>query len=71
MGQATRLIQYVQRMPKSYTATFVLGKRSKTDDIEAELEDVPAAFAPTSVDIDAALACVSRQDRTARLLIPR
>src|ERR1700710_497322 len=47
VGQATRLIQYVQRMPKTYQATFLLGKRSETDDIEVPLEDVPHAIAPT------------------------
>jgi tRNA pseudouridine55 synthase len=56
VGQATRLIQYVQQMPKTYCATFLLGKRSETDDVEAELEDVPAAIAPTLSRVDAALA---------------
>jgi tRNA pseudouridine55 synthase len=55
VGQATRLIQYVQRMPKKYHATFLLGKRSETDDIEAPLEDVPNAIAPTLAELDAAL----------------
>jgi tRNA pseudouridine55 synthase len=55
VGQATRLIQYVQRMPKTYRATFLLGKRSETDDIEAPLEDVPQATAPNRAELDAAL----------------
>ena len=27
VGSATRLIEYVQRQPKSYTGTFLLGRR--------------------------------------------
>src|SRR5437868_7436840 len=34
VGQATRLIQYVQRLPKKYAATFLLGSQSETDDLE-------------------------------------
>lgn len=44
VGAATRLVEYVQRMPKRYTATFVLGRESPTEDIEGEvtlLEDAP------------------------------
>jgi tRNA pseudouridine55 synthase len=44
VGAATRLIEYVQRMPKRYTATFLLGRESPTDDVEgevAELTDPP------------------------------
>jgi len=36
VGAATRLIDYVQRMPKHYRATFLLGRRSPTDDIEGD-----------------------------------
>jgi tRNA pseudouridine55 synthase len=55
VGQATRLIQYVQRMPKTYRAAFLLGKRSETDDVEAPLEDVPQAISPSRAELDAAL----------------
>ncbi len=44
LGQATRLLEYVQRMPKTYVATFLFGQSSDTDDIEGEvvaLEDSP------------------------------
>jgi tRNA pseudouridine55 synthase len=44
VGAATRLIEYVQRMPKSYVGTFLLGRRSPTEDIDGdvtELEDPP------------------------------
>ena len=44
VGPATRLIEYVQQMTKSYTATFLFGRESDTEDIEGEvtlLEDPP------------------------------
>src|SRR3954470_12057946 len=44
VGQATRLIQYVQQMPKVYRATFLLGQRSDTDDLEGELQHVAGAI---------------------------
>ncbi|HEX5445817.1 MAG TPA: tRNA pseudouridine(55) synthase TruB [Pirellulales bacterium] len=34
VGAATRLIEYVQAMPKQYTGTFLLGRESDTEDIE-------------------------------------
>jgi len=37
IGAATRLIEYVQRMPKRYRATFLLGQSSPTEDIEGEI----------------------------------
>ena len=36
-GSATRLIPYLQAQPKHYRATFVLGMRSETDDLEGPL----------------------------------
>lgn len=56
VGQATRLIEYVQRMPKTYEATFLLGRTSDTEDIEgtvAELIDPPV---PTREQIERAAA---------------
>ncbi|MFV2066043.1 MAG: tRNA pseudouridine(55) synthase TruB [Pirellulales bacterium] len=44
IGKATRLVEYVQRMPKHYQATFLLGRRSPSDDVETEvtqLDDPP------------------------------
>jgi tRNA pseudouridine55 synthase len=44
VGQATRLIQYVQRMRKLYSATFLFGRFSATDDTQGPvtvLEDPP------------------------------
>jgi tRNA pseudouridine55 synthase len=36
VGPATRLIRYVQQMPKSYRGTFLLGRTSPSDDTEIE-----------------------------------
>ena len=47
VGQATRLIRFVQRMRKRYVATFLLGHSSKTDDIERDVIAIPNAAAPT------------------------
>src|SRR5439155_7585653 len=44
VGPATRLVEYVQRMPKTYEAKFLLGRTSDTEDAEGnvvELADVP------------------------------
>jgi tRNA pseudouridine55 synthase len=47
VGQATRLIQYVQRLPKRYRATFLLGQSSNTDDTDGEVTVVAGAVDPT------------------------
>ncbi len=54
VGAATRLIEYVQRMPKSYTGTFLLGRSSATEDIEGEVTELPGAPVPTHEEIVAA-----------------
>lgn len=40
IGPATRLAQYVQRMPKSYVADFRLGYQSDTEDVMGEVHAV-------------------------------
>jgi tRNA pseudouridine55 synthase len=55
VGQATRLIQYVQRMTKHYRATFLLGQQSETDDTESKLTHLEGVPQPTRATIDAAL----------------
>jgi tRNA pseudouridine55 synthase len=52
VGQATRLIEYVQQMPKQYRATFLLGKHSETDDVEGEVHNVSNAPQPSLVEIE-------------------
>lgn len=46
IGAATRLIEYVQRMPKAYRATFLLGRESPTDDIEGEVRELESTPIP-------------------------
>ncbi len=43
VGKATRLIEAVQEHPKSYHATFLLGRQSDTDDITGTVTDVAVA----------------------------
>ena len=54
VGAATRLIGYVQRMPKRYVGTFLLGRRSPTEDVEGEVTELPDAPVPTREQIAAA-----------------
>ena len=54
VGSATHLIEYVQRMPKQYVGTFLLGRQSATEDIEGEVVEVPGAPVPTREQIVAA-----------------
>lgn len=37
IGHATRLMEYLQKYPKQYAATVILGARSTTDDSEGEI----------------------------------
>ncbi|NQT40109.1 MAG: tRNA pseudouridine(55) synthase TruB [Planctomycetes bacterium] len=37
LGRATRLIEYVQRLPKQYRATFLLGRESDTEDVDGKV----------------------------------
>jgi tRNA pseudouridine55 synthase len=54
VGAATRLIEYVQRMPKRYRATFLLGRHSPTEDIEGDVTELPDAPIPTREQLAAA-----------------
>ncbi|MBN2021644.1 MAG: tRNA pseudouridine(55) synthase TruB [Pirellulales bacterium] len=47
VGPATRLIPYVQRMPKSYTGTFLLGRGSPTEDVEGPVSELVDPPVPT------------------------
>ena len=55
VGSATRLISYLQRMPKTYQAILLLGVCSETDDTEGSLVEFPEAHRPSTEDIAAAL----------------
>jgi tRNA pseudouridine55 synthase len=54
VGQATRLIEYVQRMPKRYTGTFLLGRHSPTEDTDGEVALVTDPPLPAREDLDVA-----------------
>lgn len=55
IGQATRLIPYVQQQPKRYTATFLLGRTSESDDTERAVTELPSAPRPTAAELAALL----------------
>lgn len=55
LGQATRLIDEIQKGAKSYSARFTLGCRSDTDDIDGEVEQIPDARQPALDEIRRAL----------------
>lgn len=56
VGGATRLIEYVQALPKRYRATFLLGRRSDTDDIEGHIVALENPPQPPLEQLQAALA---------------
>ncbi len=55
VGQATRLIEYVQRMPKRYVGTFLLGQTSPSDDIELPSTFIDNPAIPSEAEILASL----------------
>ncbi len=55
LGPATRLISYVQAMPKQYHAIFHLGQASPSDDTETEITELDSPSIPTLADIEANL----------------
>lgn len=56
VGAATRLIEYVQDMPKRYTGTFLLGRESETEDIEGEVRLLDDPPRPTELELRTATA---------------
>lgn len=55
VGPATKLIQHVQRKAKKYTASFLLGQTSDTEDVEGEIVELPDPPRPTRQQIEDAL----------------
>jgi tRNA pseudouridine55 synthase len=55
IGQATRLISYIQQMEKVYTATFLLGRTSPSDDTETEVTELRDPDIPNQARIESAL----------------
>lgn len=56
VGAATRLIEYVQRQPKTYRTVVLLGARSDTHDADGTVTPDPDAVAPTAAAVAAAVA---------------
>ncbi|MFP6576672.1 MAG: tRNA pseudouridine(55) synthase TruB [Pirellulaceae bacterium] len=55
VGKATRLMKFVQRMPKLYRGTFVLGCESDTEDILGEVRQVSVEVIPSLEAVQAQL----------------
>jgi tRNA pseudouridine55 synthase len=55
IGNATRLAEYVQRMPKTYRAGMALGARSDTDDADGAITPTPPTAAPSRDQLAEAL----------------
>ena len=53
VGKATRLMQHVHTLPKTYRGTFQLGMRSDTEDIEGEIQTVENPRQPSTDEIQA------------------
>jgi tRNA pseudouridine55 synthase len=54
IGPATRLVEYIQRMPKTYRAVFLIGRTSDTEDVEGKIEELMQPPIPTREQIEAA-----------------
>ncbi|SFH82250.1 tRNA pseudouridine(55) synthase TruB [Planctomicrobium piriforme] len=55
VGPATRLEPWIHDHLKSYDATFLLGRRSDSDDLEGNVEEVEITQPITAVDLERAL----------------
>lgn len=55
VGKATRLMKFVQRMPKLYHGTFLLGCESDTEDVLGAMRQVPVEVVPSLAAIQAQL----------------
>jgi tRNA pseudouridine55 synthase len=56
VGAATRLIEYVQRMPKAYQTVVRLGARSDTLDRDGQVVETPDPMAPSMLAVRTAVA---------------
>jgi tRNA pseudouridine55 synthase len=55
VGPATRLVEYVQQMQKTYQGAFLLGRTSDTEDVEGHVVELPDAAMPEREEILAAI----------------
>lgn len=53
LGPATRLVEYVQRMDKTYRGTFLLGRTSDTEDVTGVVTMLAAPPQPTRGQLEA------------------
>lgn len=63
VGAATRLIEYVQRMPKRYRGTFLLGRESPTEDVDGPVTERENAPVPTLDQLHAAALALTGEIR--------
>ena len=56
VGHATKLVDYLHELPKHYTATFLLGRSSPSDDLETPVEEEPDPLRPALAAVEAAAA---------------
>lgn len=54
VGSATKLVDYIHQLPKHYTALFLLGRSSPSDDCETPIEEEDNPVRPTSEAIESA-----------------
>jgi len=55
VGHATRLVDFVQALPKRYVGTFLLGRSSPSDDLETPVEEETTPVVPSRDDLDRAV----------------
>lgn len=55
IGPATRLIEYVQRMPKTYRGTFLFGRTSDTEDVQGTVIELATPPILAHDEIEAAI----------------
>lgn len=54
VGPATRLIEYIQRMPKEYVGTFLLGRTSPTEDTDGPVTELENPTIPSREAVETA-----------------
>lgn len=54
LGPATRLVEYVQQLPKKYAAEFLLGRSSPTEDIDGDVAELVDSPVPSRDQIEQA-----------------
>ena len=54
LGHATKLVDYLHAQSKAYSATFLLGRSSPSDDFETPIETEPDPRVPTVEELEAA-----------------